>query len=261
MPPEAVPPAPAPPEAVVPEPPPAEPVTRERATVWFSAALAAGCLALMAWALISPRTLSWGTFSMLGVLLACGLLTAILSRRVRATQQLAVIATLAAVATAGRVLFAALPNFKPVTFVVFVAGAALGPGPGFMIGATTGLISNLFFGQGPWTPWQMLAWGLIGLAGAALGQRGRVPSRWTLALVGGILSVLFDWFVSLWMFLSFTDHSWPSLLALYARGLPFDAAHAAATALFCLLFGPATIRMLARYRARTTCRFLPLEAS
>jgi len=229
--------------------------------LWPALAMGAGCLGLVAWGLIRPGTLTWGTFSMLAVLLLCGLLYALLSRRVQTAQQLALVATLAAVATAGRVLFAALPNFKPVTYLVFVAGAALGPGPGFMVGATTGLISNLFFGQGPWTPWQMLAWGLIGLAGAGLAGRGRMPSRWMLVAVGAMLSVLFDWFVSLWMFLSFTDHSWPSLLALYVRGLPFDAAHGAATGLFCLLFGPATVRMLTRYRARTNCRFLPLETS
>lgn len=229
------------------------------AGLWPAAAMGGGCLGLTAWALISPGTLTWGTFSMLGVLLVCGLLYALLSRNVQTAQQLALIATLAAVATAGRVLFAALPNFKPVTYLVLVAGAALGPGPGFMVGATTGLVSNLFFGQGPWTPWQMLAWGMIGLAGAGLAGRGRIPSRWMLVTAGAVLAVLFDWFVSLWMFLSFTDHSWPSLLALYIRGLPFDAAHGAATGLFCLIFGPATIRMLARYRARTDCRFLPLE--
>ncbi len=229
--------------------------------LWPAVAMGAGCLGLATWGLISPGTLTWGTFSMLGVLLLCGLLYALLSRHVQTAQQLALVATLAAVATAGRVLFAALPNFKPVTYLVFVAGAALGPGPGFMVGATTGLISNLFFGQGPWTPWQMLAWGLIGLAGAGLAGRGRMPSRWVLVVAGAVLSVLFDWFVSLWMVLSFTDHSWPALLALYVRGLPFDAAHGAATGLFCLLFGPATIRMLTRYRARTDCRFLPLETS
>ncbi len=84
-------------------------------------------------------------------------------------------------------LFASLPNVKPVTFIVLVSGVALGPGPGFMVGATSALVSNLFFGQGPWTPWQMLAWGLVGAVGGLLGRGGRVPARWELVVIGGTL--------------------------------------------------------------------------
>ena len=69
---------------------------------------------------------------------------------------------LAALAAAGRILFAAVPDFKPVSAIAIVAGAVFGRQTGFMVGALAALVSNLFFGQGPWTPWQMYAWGLIG---------------------------------------------------------------------------------------------------
>ena len=80
---------------------------------------------------------------------------------------LALVATLAALAALGRVAFAPLPNVKPTTDIVLLSGYVLGGAPGFVVGAVAALASNLFFGQGPWTPWQMVGWGGVGVAGAA----------------------------------------------------------------------------------------------
>src|ERR1700745_953726 len=92
----------------------------------------------------------------------------------------ALVATLAALAALGRIAFAALPNVKPTTDIVLIAGYALGGAPGFVVGALTGLVSNFFFGQGPWTPWQMAGWGVAGLIGAGLAMAlgGRRLGRW-----------------------------------------------------------------------------------
>ena len=80
------------------------------------------------------------------------------------------------------IAFAPLPNVKPTTDIVLIAGYALGGAPGFAVGAVAAIASNVVFGQGPWTPWQMLAWGLVGLLGAALGALARRPAaahrRW-----------------------------------------------------------------------------------
>ncbi len=81
----------------------------------------------------------------------------------------AVVATMAAVAALGRDAFVALPDVKPITAIAFVVGYSLGPLPGFTVGAIGMLASNVMLGQGPYTPWQMAAWGLVGLAGAGLG--------------------------------------------------------------------------------------------
>jgi len=214
-------------------------------------AVVLACVGLAVWAVLEPDAVSWGTasFTWVGGALALGLV--LYGSRSVPAQELALIAALAALASASRVLFASIPNFKPVTFVVLVSGVGLGPGPGFMIGATTALLSNFFFGQGPWTPWQMLGWGLVGVVGGLLGRRGRIPRRWTLIVVGVVLAVAFDWLVSIWMFLSFSAHTWEALLALYAQGLAFDAVHAVATALFCGLFGVQAATIIARYRRRT----------
>ena len=79
-----------------------------------------------------------------------------------------VVGTLAAVAALGRDAFVAIPDVKPITAITLVVGYALGPLPGFTVGAVGMLASNVMLGQGSYTPWQMAAWGLVGLAGAAL---------------------------------------------------------------------------------------------
>jgi energy-coupling factor transport system substrate-specific component len=190
--------------------------------------------------------------------------------RAAPAQELSLVAALSALATASRVLFASLPNVKPVTFIVLISGVGLGPGPGFMVGATTALVSNFFFGQGPWTPWQMLAWGAVGAVGGLLGRRGRAharaagkvrtPGRWTLVAVGALCALAFDWAVTIWMFVAFSAHTWPALLALYAQGLPFDLAHVVATAFFAGLFGEQAVTIVARFRSRIHVTFLDPEA-
>jgi energy-coupling factor transport system substrate-specific component len=228
-------------------------------------------LGLSAWAALDPRGTDWGTVSFVwaGALVLAGI--ALYGLHAAPAQELSLVAALAALGTASRVLFASLPNVKPVTFLVLVSGVGLGPGPGFMVGATTALVSNFFFGQGPWTPWQMLAWGGVGVVGGLLGRRRRSrerhgatrpgPSRWTLAAVGALCALAFDWTVTIWMFVAFSAHTWPAMLALYAQGLPFDLAHVSATALFAALFGEQAVAIVARFRRRTHVTFLDPEVS
>jgi energy-coupling factor transport system substrate-specific component len=223
------------------------------------ACLVAAAVTLSAWALVDPQGVDWGVVTFVGVVALVGVAVAAYGARDSSAHELSLVASLAALATASRVLFASLPNVKPVTFIVLVSGAALGPGPGFMVGATAALVSNLFFGQGPWTPWQMLAWGAVGVAGGLLGRGGRIPRRWELIVVGACAALAFDWFVTLWMFVAYTAHSWAALVALYARGLPFDLAHVVATALFAGVFGPQAVKIVARFRVRTRVTFVGLE--
>ena len=118
--------------------------------------------------------MSWqlAAFGLLGLALIGGF--AWWERSHPSSRTVALVATLAALATLGRIAFAALPSVKPTTDIVLIAGYTLGGAPGFAVGATSAIASNIFFGEGPWTPWQMLAWGLVGLAGAGL-ARWRIP--------------------------------------------------------------------------------------
>jgi energy-coupling factor transport system substrate-specific component len=224
------------------------------------AILATVAVAASGFAIFKPGAIDWGVLSFVLIVAVVGLSLVAYGLRDASASELSLIAALAALATAGRVLFASLPNVKPVTFVVLVSGVALGPTAGFMVGATSAVISNLFFGQGPWTPWQMLAWGIVGVVGGLMGSKGRRPGRWELVIVGALLSIGFDWFVSIWMYLSYTSRTWPALVALYAQGLPFDVAHMSATAVLSVLFGPRAVVIIARFRARTTATFLPASS-
>ena len=77
-------------------------------------------------------------------------------------------AAMTALSVSGRFLFAMLPGFKPVTAIIIITALYFGAQAGFMTGALTALISNIYFGQGSWTPFQMLAWGIVGLLGGIL---------------------------------------------------------------------------------------------
>ena len=164
------------------------------------------------------------------------------------SKELVLIATLAAAAAAGRVLFAAVPNVQPVTVMAVVAGVALGPRAGMSVGALAALVSNFYLGQGAYTPWQMLAWGACGLIGglAAPLLRRRVP----LALACFALGFAFDAVMDAWEWLSFYPHTWQAFTTLYLRGIWFDAAHATGNLVLALAVGPELRRLLERYARR-----------
>jgi len=173
---------------------------------------------------------------------------------------LALVATLAALAALGRIAFAPIPNVKPTTDIVLLAGYVLGGAPGFAIGALGALASNLVFGQGAWTPWQMGAWGVIGVLGAALAAlAGRDLGRWPLALVCGAAG-LFHGLVmdfSSWVMFS-GQHTLGQFLVISAGSASFNIAHAVGNVAFCLAFGPAFVRALQRFRARLEVRWQPV---
>jgi len=163
-------------------------------------------------------------------------------------KELALIATLAAVAAAGRVLFAAVPGVQPVTVIVVAAGAALGLRSGVAVGALAAFVSNLFLGQGPWTPWQMLAWGACGAIGAVAAPLLR--RRIAFAVACCVLGFGFSSFMDVWTWLAFYPHTWQALAATWARGAWFDAAHAIGNLVIALAVGPELRRMLERYGRR-----------
>jgi len=204
--------------------------------------------------------MSWAptSFVLLAVALAAGF--AWYERTRPPARVVALVATLAALAALGRIAFAPLPNVKPTTDVVLIAGYALGGAPGFVVGATAALASNLFFGQGPWTPWQMAAWGLVGIGGAALARlrRGREPGRVELAAACGLAGLLFGAIMNVSTWVSFSGrHSAAELVAISGAALPFDIAHAAGNVVFALAFGPLLLRSLRRFRMRLQGSFQP----
>jgi energy-coupling factor transport system substrate-specific component len=166
-------------------------------------------------------------------------------------QVVALVAALAALAIAGRIAFAAFPNVKPTTDIVIFAGYALGPAAGFAVGALAALVSNFWFGQGPWTPWQMAAWGLCGILGAALALGRRNVGRLTLAAVCGLAAVGYGAILNFSLIATYGGElSWQRFWIFEGRAVPFEIAHAAGNVAFALVAGPAMVRMLVRFRER-----------
>jgi Squalene-hopene cyclase C-terminal domain/ECF transporter, substrate-specific component/Prenyltransferase and squalene oxidase repeat len=206
---------------------------------------------------------SWvlASFLLLGLALTVGF--AWYERSHPSARVLALVATLAALAALGRIAFAPLPNVKPTTDIVLLTGYALGGAPGFAVGAVAALASNLFFGQGPWTPWQMAGWGLAGLIGAGLARVwGRELGRVTLAVACAAAGFAYGAVMNVSMWVTYSgDHSLDKLWFYVAGSFPFDVAHALGNAVFCLAFGPALVRALRRYRTRFDITWRPAPAT
>jgi energy-coupling factor transport system substrate-specific component len=204
--------------------------------------------------------MSWtlAAFTILFLALAAGF--AWYERAHPSSRVLALVATLAALAALGRIAFAPLPNIKPTTDIVVLAGFALGAAPGFAVGATAALTSNLFFGQGPWTPWQMVGWGLCGVLGALLarmtrGDAGRWQLAATCALAGLLYGVLLD--VHDWLVYA-PEQTGAQYIVVAGTSLPFNIAHIVGNVVFAATLGPALLRILMRFRARCDIDWRPL---
>lgn len=150
-----------------------------------------------------------------------------------AIRQLMPVVVLTALAVAGRIVFAPFPDVKPVTAIVILSGFVFGRRCGFMTGALAALLSNFFFGQGMWTPWQMYAWGLVGyLAGTPL--LGRLFDHRAVVLAYGFVSCLLFGLIMNSFYLVGYVHpiTWQSALLAYGAGLPLDLVHGVATVAF-----------------------------
>lgn len=272
-------PSPAAPGAPAPERacPRALPALCEAAAIAGVPAVLAACAAL--------RAEHAALLSLAVVLAALGLFFAQYEQRAPRLRDIMPTVVLAACAAAGRVLFGPIPDFKPVSAIAIIAGAVFGRRSGFMTGALAALASNFFLGQGPWTPWQMYAWGLVGYLGGVLAQAGafrgaercaglggayadtapaRQPKRglrwWRglaqrvllalpLYLYGFLSGPLYGLILNTWSIVGFYHpQTAAQLAAVYAAALPFDLAHGAATVLFLLALYAPWCRKLARVK-------------
>ena len=147
-------------------------------------------------------------------------------------RELVIIAVLCAIAIAGRTLFIALPQVKPVLAIVIISGVAFGGETGFMVGAVTMLVSNFYFGQGAWTPWQMFAAGIIGFLAGVLFKKGLLyQSRGVLCVFGFIVTVVIYGGIMNFstLILTRTPVNFQTVTAYMLQGLPFDIIHGFST--------------------------------
>ncbi|MBQ9992721.1 MAG: ECF transporter S component [Firmicutes bacterium] len=166
-------------------------------------------------------------------------------RREQRAAEMVICALFCALAVVGRAAFFYTPFIKAITAMIVLAGVFTGAKNGFLIGACAGLVSNFVFGQGPWTPWQMLCWGLIGLLAGKL-FFGKKPATWQVCLFGG--AAVFGIFAlimnpaSLLMIQAISSAD--SLLAAYIVALPMDITHCISTIIFlALLYQPLQKKM------------------
>jgi energy-coupling factor transport system substrate-specific component len=195
--------------------------------------------------------MSWplASFLIVGLVLAIGWLA--YERRRPSARMAAVVAVMAALAALGRDAFAALPDVKPITAMTLVVGYALGPLPGFTVGALGMLVSNFMLGQGPYTPWQMAAWGMVGLGGAALGRlSGRRLGRVPLALACGLFAFAAKEVMNVYTWTLGASHTPAAFLAVAGQAVSYDVTDTVASFLFGLAFAPELARVLARMRVR-----------
>lgn len=164
-------------------------------------------------------------------------------------RDLTLVATLGGLAAAGRVLFAPVPDVQPVTVTVAAAGVALGPRRGFAVGALAALASNFFLGQGPYTPWQMVAWGGCGVLGGV--ARTLLRRRFVFAAFCVVLGFAFGTTMDTWQWLAFYPHTWAALVTVLGQGFAFNVAHATGNLVIALAAGPELRRVLERYERRS----------
>ena len=168
-------------------------------------------------------------------------------------RELVLIAVLVALNVAGRAAFFMLPEFKPVVAMTILAGVAFGGETGFLVGAMTMLVSNMLFSQGPWTPWQMFAMGIIGWLAGILYRKGVLRrSKLSLCIFGVIAStVIFGGIMNPASALMWSESiSWKIILSYYITGIPVDLVRAVATFVFLWLGAEPMLEKLDRVKVK-----------
>lgn len=167
-------------------------------------------------------------------------------------RELAVLAVMCALAVAGRVAIP-IPNFKALYGIVMIAGIAFGPEAGFLVGAISAVSSNFFFGQGPYTPWQMMAYGVCGMLAGYLFRKGGLPREPLSMGIAGFFAVvlligpLLDTCTVFTMPISMTVES---VLAVYLSGFAVNIGQGISTFLVLFLLGKPMLGKLNRIKVK-----------
>lgn len=155
-------------------------------------------------------------------------------------RELVVIAVMCAISVVGRLIFAPIPGFKPVTAVVIITGAVLGAEAGFITGSMTALCSNIFFGQGPWTPFQMFSWGIIGFISGLIFFKRQKKNLIFIIIAGMLFGVLFSLLMDIWTTVSVSgEFIFNEYIACIIAAIPVTIEYAVSNAVFlAVLFNP-----------------------
>lgn len=165
------------------------------------------------------------------------------------SREVVFIAIVCALAVVGRIIFAALPAVKPELFILIMGAIVSGPETGFLMGTIIALTSNMYFGQGVWTPWQMFALGVIGLISGLMLNK-KTPT-WILTVWGFVSAFVMGWIMDIYYILGFVDPiTIKSVLTALAASFYFDVVHAIFTAVLLLLVGKRWIKIFSNYKQK-----------
>lgn len=178
--------------------------------------------------------------------LALLLFAAGFERKKTGSRRLVIAAAMVALSVAGRFI----PFFKPVTALTVITALYLGGETGFLVGALSAVISNFYFGQGPWTPFQMLAWGLIGLFAGLLASPLK-KSRVLLCVYGAVSGVMYSFIMDIWTVLWYNNSFDAALyLSALATALPYTVLYAVSNVIFLWLLARPFGEKLERIRIK-----------
>lgn len=165
-------------------------------------------------------------------------------------REIVIIATMTAISVVGRLIFAPIPGFKPVTAIVIVTGVALGAEAGFVTGSMSALVSNIFFGQGPWTPFQMFSWGIIGFLSGVM-FFGRRYNLLSLACLGGLGGVLYSLLMDVWTTLAMSgEFVWQEYLMNVSSAVPVTLEYVVSNIVFLLFLTKPFMQKLDRIKVK-----------
>ena len=167
-------------------------------------------------------------------------------------EEIVLIAIMAAVAAVSRVPFTALPgSIQPVTFIIMVTAYVFGAETGFMTGAIAAFVSNIFLGQGPWTPWQIFSWGLIGFVTGITRKTPLLKNRVFRILLGFIYGFLFGIIMDFWTMMSLGENlSFKIWFGYFTAAFAFNLAHALSNVFFLVVFFSPFVNILERIKKK-----------
>lgn len=199
--------------------------------------------------------LNWGVIATILVILTTVAFFFEFEAAAVSSKEIALVAMLGTISAVLRVPFAAIPNVQPCTYLIICTGYVFGPVAGFTVGAITALVSNFFLGQGPWTLYQMIAWGL---AGVSAGYLSRFSMNTRLLVVFGILwGYLFGWITNIWFWTAFVyPLNLNTFILTQVNTIWFDTFHAIGNGIFLGILGMKTIAILQRFKRRFSVEYL-----
>ncbi|MFE6170495.1 ECF transporter S component [Viridibacillus arvi] len=193
----------------------------------------------------------YNLISMIIVLLACVPFFVSFERRKPQAREILTIAVMSAISVAGRAAFIWIPAFKPVTAITAITGFAFGAEAGFLTGSTSAIASNIFFGQGPWTPFQMFTWGILGFIAGLLGQKGWMKSKIALIIYGVFAGIMYSFCMDIWTVISYDGlFSWKRYLIAMSTAIPFTIVYVVSNVVFLLVLAKPIGEKLERIKVK-----------